>query len=169
MLFSELKENNCERFIMLDRTVMIGLLETYDSFLSELFVSVLRQIEDSKPKVERKIVDFLKGKMFPVSVEKLTEYLQKSPVESLRDRVVENLWEMHSILMDLVIFIGSEGGRQPVYQPLIRMMEKDGYRHRALAMATLCSFDLPEAVNKLCRILFRDALGNNCSSKKSLG
>lgn len=134
---------------MLDRTVMIGLLETYDSFLSELFVSVLRHIEDSKPKVERKIVDFLKGKMFPVPIEKLTEYLHKSPVESLRDRVVENLWEMHSILMDLVIFIGSEGGRQPVYQPLIKMMEKEDYQHRALAMATLCSFDLPEAVNNL--------------------
>lgn len=134
---------------MLDRTVMISLLETYDSFLSELFVAVLRQIEDSNPKIERKIVDFLKGKMFPVPIERLTEYLQKSPADSLRDRVVENLWEMNSILMDMVIFIGSEGGRRPVYHPLIRMMEKGDYKHRALAMAALCSFDLPEAVNNL--------------------
>jgi len=134
---------------MLDRTVMISLLQTYDSFLSELFVAVLRQIDDNNTKVERKIVDFLKGKMLPVPLDRLTEFLQKSPAESLRDRVVENLWEMNSVFMDMVIFIGSEGGRQPVYQPLIRMMEKDDCRHRALAMATLCSFDLPEAVNNL--------------------
>jgi HEAT repeat protein len=51
--------------------------------------------------------------------------------------------------MDLVIFIGSEGHRQSVYLPLIRMMEREDHYHRALAMATLCCFNFPEAVNNL--------------------
>lgn len=134
---------------MLDRNVMTSLLEKYDSFLTEVSVAVLRQIEDSNPKIEKKIVDFLKGKMFPVSVDRITEYLHKITAESIRDRVVESLWEMHSTLMDLVIFIGSEGHRQAIYLPLIRMMEKEEHHHRALAMATLCCFDFPEAVNNL--------------------
>lgn len=134
---------------MLDRDSMIGLLENYDTFLTEVAVAVLRQIEDSNPKIERKIVDFLKGKMFPLSIDRVTEYLQKVTADSIRDRVVENLWEMHSTLMDMVIFIGSEGHRQAVYSPLIKMMAREDHSHCALATATLCCFDFPEAINSL--------------------
>lgn len=134
---------------MLDKTVMTSLLETYDSFLTDVAVSVLRQLDDDNSKVERKIVDFLKGKMFPVSVERITEYLRKMPPESIRDQVVENLREMHFTLMEMINFIGNESTRQTVYLPLIRMMEKESHPHRPLALATLCCFDFPEAVTRL--------------------
>lgn len=136
---------------MIDQKEMTGLLEKYDSFLTDIVVAVLRLIEDSNLKVERKLVDFLKGKSFPVQVDTLIEYLGKLPEENRRDKVVECLWDLHSTFLDLVVFIGSEGSRQNVYMPLIRMMEKENHPHRAFAMASLCSFDFPEAINALAK------------------
>ncbi|PKL40349.1 MAG: hypothetical protein CVV41_19365 [Candidatus Riflebacteria bacterium HGW-Riflebacteria-1] len=136
---------------MLDSNVMTSLLIKYDGFLTSIAVSVLRQIEDGNPKIERKIIDFLKGKMFPVSLERIIEYLQKIPPENVRERVVEYLRDMHATLMDMVVFVGAEGSRQLIYLPMIRVMENEDHPDRALAMATLCCFDFPEAVNRLAR------------------
>lgn len=136
---------------MIDRKEMIGLLEKYDSFLTDVVVAVLRMVEDSSVKVERKLIDFLKGKSFPVQIDTLIEYIGKLPQESIRDKVVESLWDLHSTFLDLVVFIGSEGSRQTIYMPLIRIMEKEGHQNRAFAMASLCSFDFPEAVNTLAQ------------------
>lgn len=130
---------------------MTGLLEKYDSFLTDAIVGVLRLLEDTSVKIERKLVDFLKGKSFPVQIDNLVEILGKLPQENIREKVVESLWDLHSTFLDLVVFVGSEGSRQTIYLPLIRMMEKENHQHRAFAMATLCSFDFPEAVNTLAR------------------
>lgn len=136
---------------MIEKSDMTGVLEKYDSFLTDAVVGVLRLIEDSSVKMERKLVDFLKGKSFPVPVDKLIEILSKLPPDSIREKVVESLWDLHSTFLDLVVFVGSEGSRQTVYLPLIRMMEKENHPHRAFAMASLCSFDFPEAINTLAR------------------
>lgn len=136
---------------MLDGKVMTSQLLNYDGFLTTIAVAVLRQIEDGNPKIERKIIDFLKGKMFPVPLDRVIEYLQKIPPDNVRDRVVEYLRDMHSTLMDMVVFIGAEGNRQLIYLPMIRIMEDDNNPGRALAMATLSCFDFPEAVNRLAR------------------
>lgn len=136
---------------MLDSNMMTSLLIKYDGFLTSISVSVLRQIEDGNPKIERKIIDFLKGKMFPVSLDRVIEYLQKIPPENVRERVVEYLRDMHATLMDMVVFVGAEGSRQLIYLPMIRVMENEDHPDRALAMATLCCFDFPEAVNRLAR------------------
>jgi len=136
---------------MLDSKIMTNLLVRYDGFLTRVAVSVLRQIEEGNPKIERKIVDFLKGKMFPVPLDRVIEYLQKIPPDSVRDRVVEYLRDMHATLMDMVVFVGAEGNRQLIYLPMIRIMENEEDSDRALAMATLCCFDFPEAVNRLAR------------------
>ena len=130
---------------MLDSNVMTSLLIKYDGFLTSISVSVLRQIEDGNPKIERKIIDFLKGKMFPVSLDRVIEYLQKIPPENVRERVVEYLRDMHATLMDMVVFVGAEGSRQLIYLPMIRVMENADHPDRALAMATLCCFDFPRA------------------------
>lgn len=134
---------------MLDNNGMIKLLIKYDSFLTSIAVSVLRQIEEGNPKVERKIIDFLKGRMFPVPLDRVIEYLQKTPPESVRGRVVEYLRDMHATLMDMIVFIGAEANRQIIYLPMIRIMENEEAPDRALAMATLCCFDFPEALNRL--------------------
>ena len=136
---------------MIDKTEMTGILEKYDSFLTDAIVGVLRLNDDSNVKIERKLVDFLKGKSFPVQIDKLVEILGKLPQESIREKVVESLWDLHSTFLDLVVFVGSEGSRQTVYLPLIKMMEKEDHQHRPFAMASLCSFDFPEAVNSLAR------------------
>ncbi len=136
---------------MIDKSEMTGVLEKYDSFLTDAVVGVLRLLEDTSVKVERKLVDFLKGKSFPVQIDKLIEILSKLPQESIREKVVESLWDLHSTFLDLVVFVGSEGSRQTVYLPLIRIMEKENHPHRAFAMASLCSFDFPEAINTLAR------------------
>jgi hypothetical protein len=104
---------------MLDGKVMTSQLLNYDGFLTTIAVAVLRQIEDGNPKIERKIIDFLKGKMFPVPLDRVIEYLQKIPPDNVRDRVVEYLRDMHSTLMDMVVFIGAEGNRQLIYLPMI--------------------------------------------------
>ena len=136
---------------MLDSNVMTNLLLKYDGFLTAIAVSVLRQIEEGNPKIERKIIDFLKGKMFPVPVDRVIEYLHKMPPENVRERVIEYLRDMHATLMDMVVFVGAEGNRQLIYLPMIRIMENEASPDRALAMATLCCFDFPEAVNRLAR------------------
>ncbi|MFZ5951775.1 MAG: HEAT repeat domain-containing protein [Candidatus Rifleibacteriota bacterium] len=136
---------------MIDKSEMTTVLEKYESFLSEAVVGVLRMIEDSNVKLERKLVDFLKGKNFPVQIDKLVEILGKLPPDSIREKVTESLWDLHSTFLDLVVFVGSEGSRQTAYLPLIRMMDREGHPHRAFAMASLCSFDFPEAVNTLVR------------------
>lgn len=136
---------------MLDNNGMTRLLVKYDSFLTSIAVSVLRQIEEGNPKIERKIIDFLKGKMFPVPLDKIIEYLQKIPSDSVRKRVAEYLRDMHATLMDIVVFVGAEANRQIIYLPIIRIMENEEAPDRALAMATLCCYDFPEAVNRLAR------------------
>ncbi|MDD3148800.1 MAG: HEAT repeat domain-containing protein [Candidatus Riflebacteria bacterium] len=134
---------------MIDKTVMIGMLETYDSFQTDIAVSVLRSLEESNSKVERKVIDFIKGKLFPVSVERISEYIAKMPAESIRDQIVDNLRTFHSTFMEMISFVGNESTRQTVYMPLIRMMDRETHPYRPLALATLCCFDFPEAVNKL--------------------
>ncbi|NCB38276.1 MAG: HEAT repeat domain-containing protein [Erysipelotrichia bacterium] len=134
---------------MLDCDVMTGMLEKYDSFLTDFAVSALRQMDGNNAKVEAKLVEFLRGRMFPVSVECMTDYLAKIPRGNVREQVVNNLREMHATLMDMIAFISAEDSRQSVYLPLIRMMEKENHPHRSLAMTTLCCFDFPEAVNNL--------------------
>ncbi len=134
---------------MIDKTVMIGMLETYDSFQSDVAVAVLRSLEESNSKVERKVIDFIKGKLFPVSVERISEYIAKMPSENVRDQIVDNLRTFHSTLMEMIAFVGNESTRQTVYMPLIRMMDRENHPYRPLALATLCCFDFPEAVNKL--------------------
>ncbi|GAB4280629.1 MAG: hypothetical protein Kow0029_25270 [Candidatus Rifleibacteriota bacterium] len=136
---------------MIDKKEMAGILEKYDSFLTDVVVAVLRLLEDGNPKVERKLIDFLKGKNFPVQIETLIEYIEKLPQESVREKVIESLWDLHSTFLDLVVYVGSEGSRQTVYMPLIKMMDKVNHQNRAFAMASLCSFDFPEAVNNLAR------------------
>ncbi|PKL46800.1 MAG: hypothetical protein CVV42_15265 [Candidatus Riflebacteria bacterium HGW-Riflebacteria-2] len=136
---------------MLNSKMMTNLLIRYDGFLSRIAVSVLRQIEEGNPKIERKIVDFLKGKMFPVPLDRVIEYLEKIPPDSVRERVIEYLRDMHATLMDMVVFVGAEGNRQLIYLPMIRIMENEEDSDRALAMATLSCFDFPEAVNRMVR------------------
>lgn len=136
---------------MIEKAEMTEILEKYDSFLNDAVVGVLRLNEDTSVKIERKLVDFLKGKNFPVQIVDLIEILSKLPPDSIREKVVESLWDLHATFLDLVVFVGSEGSRQTVYLPLIRMMEKENHRHRAFAMASLCSFDFPEAINTLTR------------------
>ena len=46
---------------MIDKTVMTGMLKTYDSFQIDVAVSVLRNLDESNSKVERKVVDFITG------------------------------------------------------------------------------------------------------------
>ncbi|MEW6711668.1 MAG: hypothetical protein AB1403_17735, partial [Candidatus Riflebacteria bacterium] len=94
---------------MIDKSEMTSVLEKYESFLSEAVVGVLRMIEDSNLKLERKLVDFLKGKNFPVQIDKLVEILGKLPADSIREKVTESLWDLHSTFLDLVVFVGSEG------------------------------------------------------------
>lgn len=134
---------------MIDKTVMTGMLETYDSFQIDVAVSVLRNLDESNSKVERKVVDFIKGKMFPVSAERICEYIRKMPPDSIRDQVVENLRTFHNTLMEMISFVGNESTRQTVYLPLLRIMERENHPYRPLALATLCCFNFPEAVNKL--------------------
>lgn len=134
---------------MIDKSVMIGMLETYDSFQTDVAVSVLRSLEDSNSKVERKVIDFIKGKMFPVSVERISEYIAKMPSESIRDQVVENLRTFHATMMEMMTFVANESTRQTVYAPLIRMIDRENHPYRPMALATLCCFDFPEAVNRL--------------------
>ncbi len=134
---------------MIDKVVMTGMLETYDSFQTDVAVSVLRNLDESNSRVERKVVDFIKGKLFPVSVERISEYIKKMPPESIRDQIVENLRTFHSTLMEMITFVGNDSTRQTVYMPLLRMMESESHPYRPLALATLCCFDFPEAVNKL--------------------
>jgi HEAT repeat protein len=136
---------------MIDKNNMIGLVEKYDSFLTDAAVAVLRLIDESNVKIERNLIDFLKGKRFTVKVETLLEYIDKLSAENVREKVVEGLWELHSAFLDLVVLIGSESSRQTAYLPLIKMMEKEHHHQRAFALATLCSFDFPEAVNSLAR------------------
>jgi HEAT repeat protein len=134
---------------MLDKKQMTGLLEKYDSFLNDVMIGVLRIVDDSNIRIERKVIDFVKGKNFPVQIDTLIEYMDKLAPENVREKVVESLWDLHSTFLDLVVFIGAEGSRQTVYMPLIKMMEKQNPENRAFAMASLCSFDFPEAVNNL--------------------
>ncbi len=128
---------------------MMSMLETYDSFQTDVAVSVLRSLEESNSKVERKVIDFIKGKMFPVSVERIGEYIAKMPAESIREQIIENLRTFHGIMMEMITFVGNESTRQTVYLPLIRMMDRETHPYRPLALATLCCFDFPEAVNRL--------------------
>ncbi len=134
---------------MIDKSVMMGMLETYDSFQTDIAVSVLRSLEESNSKVERKVIDFIKGKMFPVSVERIGEYIAKMPAESIREQIVENLRTFHGIMMEMITFVGNESTRQTVYLPLIRMMDRETHPYRPLALATLCCFDFPDAVTRL--------------------
>jgi len=140
---------------MIDKTVMTGMLETYDSFQTDVAVSILRNLDESNFRVERKVIDFIKGKLFPVSVERISEYIRKMPSETVRDQIVENLRAFHSTLMEMITFVSNENarqnenGRQTVYLPLIKMMDKETHPYRPLALATLCCFDFPEAVTKL--------------------
>ena len=115
---------------MIDKTVMTGMLETYDSFQVDVAVSVLRNLDESNSKVERKVVDFIKGKMFPVSAERICDYIRKMPPDSIRDQVVENLRTFHNTLMEMISFVGNESTRQTVYLPLLRIMERENHPYR---------------------------------------
>ncbi len=134
---------------MLDKDLMIAMLEKYDRFLVDLCVSILRQMDGCNPAVEKRIIEFLKEKKFSLPVEQLVNYLEKLPTENVRSRVIDSIWEMHAKLMELVILIGSQGSRQTAYAPLIRMIGRENNPHQIIALATLCCFDFSEAINEL--------------------
>ncbi len=135
---------------MIGAKEMTGLLERYDRFLVDYAVAVLRLIRDDSYLQERRIVDFLKGTMFNVSVEKIIEYLSDySSPESCRDKIVETIWGRQLVMMDIIEFIGKEADRQTVFRPLIKMLKNEQHPDRPFALATLCCFDFPDAVSSL--------------------
>ena len=135
---------------MLQDKDMINVFEQYDRFLTDYAVAVLRLLESENSGLERKVIEFIKGEMFPVSVEQFVEYLEQAQDKAAaRDKVMEAIWERHLVLLEMINFIGIAVDRQIVNLPLIKMMKRSDHPYRSYALATLCCLDFSEAVTAL--------------------
>lgn len=134
---------------MLDRFAMTRVLDKYEKFLAEVAILVFRQPDSEEFKIERKLIDFIRGKPFAINPGTLREYLEKISGEQVRDKVVDSINDMQSALMKLIIFIGSEGTRQTIYTPLMKLMKDDSSPYRPFALIALSANGSNEAYASL--------------------
>lgn len=137
---------------MLDRFAMTRVLHKYEKFLAEVAVLVLRQPDSEELKVERKLVDFIRGKHFAINPDTLYEYLEKMSGDHVGDKVVKSMNDMQSALMNLIVFMGSEGNRQTIYTPLMKIMKDEYSLYRPFALIALSANGSNEALVSLIEL-----------------
>ncbi|HOY68572.1 MAG TPA: HEAT repeat domain-containing protein [Candidatus Ozemobacteraceae bacterium] len=135
---------------MLKIPELTELVGRYDRFLTWFAVSVLRQLGDTRPNVEAKLVAVIKGTVIPVPFDLLCRHLERvNDPEIARVKAIEALWERHRLLGEIAEFLGHEVGKEFANKPLLEFMQRGDDIERAFATTALAVFGHAKAREQL--------------------
>lgn len=123
---------------MLSSSDLVQVLEQYEYFLIDYAVTLLRQLGNSYPTFESKLMSIIKGTAFPVPVEVLSRLIHTLTDPEIQKRQASNAiierFNYHINLVDNVILNLST---EIAFRPLLQILEKKDVNESFLSTVTL--------------------------------